>query len=142
MYCHTREFKIIQMKTAKLYVTFIYVLIFLAISAGSFAQDKDSKESKTPEDRAKITSDKMKTSLNLSDEQYTKVYNLNLQKMKDAKEFRESESKLRESREKSFTEYKSTMKTILTDEQMKNMKKMHGDRKFKKGHHRKHHHKK
>jgi LAS superfamily LD-carboxypeptidase LdcB len=134
------EFKIIQMKTTKLYATLIYVLVFLAISVGSFAQDKDSKVNKTPEEKAKFRTEKLKTSLNLSDDQYSKVYNLNLQRVKDDKEFRESNSKLREDREKRSTEYKSSLNNILTDDQKTAMKKMHKDKKFKKEHKNKRHH--
>jgi len=128
------------MKTIKLYVTFIYVLVFLAISAGSFAQDKDSKVNKTPEEKAKFRTEKLKTSLNLSDDQYSKVYNLNLQRVKDEKEFRESNSKLREDREKRNTEYKSSFNNILTDDQKTAMKKMHKDKNFRKEHRNKRHH--
>jgi LAS superfamily LD-carboxypeptidase LdcB len=130
------------MKTTKLYVTLIYVLAFLVISVSSFAQDKDSKENKTPEEKAKFRTEKLKTSLNLSDDQYSKVYNLNLQRVKDDKEFRESNSKLRDDREKRNTEYKSSFNNILTDDQKTALKKMHKDKKFKKGHRNKHHHKK
>ena len=98
------------MKTTRLYAALIYVLAFLAISTGSFAQDKDVKNNKTPEEKAKITSERMKSSLNLTDDQYTKIYNLNLQRMNDSKEFKESKSISKEDREKRKTEYKNSLK--------------------------------
>ncbi len=121
------------MKTTKLYVALIYVLAFLAISISSFAQDKDLKNSKTPEEKAKFTSERLKSSLNLSDEQSTKIYDLNLQRIRDNKEFRESKSKMDTERKKKNSEYKSSLKNILTEEQFNSMKKMHKEKKFKKG---------
>jgi len=129
------------MKTTKLYMTLIYVLAFLALSVSSFAQDKDSKVSKTPEEKAKIRTERLKTSLNLTDDQYSRIYNLNLQRIKESQEFRENNAKMREERGKKNEEYRSSFKSILTDEQKTAMKNMHKEKKFKKGHRNRQHHK-
>lgn len=127
------------MKTTKLYSALIYVLAFLVISISSLAQDKDSKTIRTPEEKAKINSERLKTSLNLSDDQYTKIYDLNLQRIKDSKEFREIKLKFKEDRDKKNTEYKNSLKSILTDDQIKSMKTMHKDKKIRKEHRNKRH---
>lgn len=121
------------MKTTQLKTKFILILALVAISVSSFAQDKDSKTNKSPEERAKVSTERMKTSLNLTDEQYSKIYDLNLQMIKDRKDFKESKSKLDGERKKKSSEYRNSMKNILTEEQFKNMKKVHKDKKFKKG---------
>ena len=129
------------MKTTKLYSVLIYVLAFLVISLSSLAQDKDSRTIRTPEEKAKLNSERLKTSLNLSDDQYTKIYDLNLQRIKDGKEFREIKLKFKEDRDKRNTEYKNSLESILTDDQIKSMKKMHKDKKIRKEHRNKCHQK-
>lgn len=49
----------------------IFLITLLFISLGSFAQT-------TPEERATSQTNRMKTELNLTDDQYTKVYDINL----------------------------------------------------------------
>ena len=118
------------MKTTKLYPVLVYLLAFLALSISSFAQDKETK--KTPEEKAKFSTERLKTSLNLSDEQAAKIYDLNLQRIKDRKEFKESKDKENSDIKKKRSEYRNSLKAILTDDQMKEMKKMHKEKKFKK----------
>lgn len=127
------------MKTSKLNLALIYILAFLAITISSFAQDKDTRVNKSPEERARISAERMKTSLNLSDEQYTKVYELNLQRAKDFESNKETKAKIREDRKKKGTEYKNSLKSILTDDQLRSMKNMHKEKKMKKHHKVKHH---
>jgi protein CpxP len=129
------------MKNTKLYPVLVYVLAFLALSISSFAQDKDMKNSKTPEEKAKFTSERLKTSLNLTNEQTAKIYDLNLQRIKDRKEFKESKDKQKSDIKKKRSEYKNSLKTILTDDQMKDLKKMHKDKKYKKQHKKRQHNK-
>jgi methionine-rich copper-binding protein CopC len=126
------------MKTTKLFMVSVCILAFLALSTSSFAQDKETK--KTPEEKAKYTSERLKTSLNLSDEQTAKMYDLNLQRIKDRKEFKENKDKQNSDMKKKRSEYKNSLKTILTDDQMKAMKKMHKEKKMKKQHKHKRHH--
>ena len=49
----------------------LFLIALLFISLGSFAQA-------TPEERATNQTNRMKTELNLTDDQYTKVYDINL----------------------------------------------------------------
>lgn len=120
------------MKTIKLKVTMVLILAIIAMSVSSIAQDKDSKTKKSPEEIARISTERMKTSLNLSDEQSSRIYDLNLQKIKDRKEFKENKSKLDGERKRKNSEYKNSIKSILTEEQFKKMKKIHKEKKFKK----------
>ena len=120
------------MKTTKLYPGLLVLLAILTISFNGYAQEKEMK--KTPEEKAKLTSERLKASLNLSEDQTAKVYELNLQKIKDHKEFIESKEKLNSDMKKKNSEYKNSLSTILTEEQMKSMKEMHKERKFRKGH--------
>lgn len=122
------------MKTKKLNAVLICVLAFLVISINSFAQNKEIKTKKTPEEKAKITSEKLKSSLNLSDDQSSRIYELNLQRIKDHKEFKENKSKLSADRKKKSSEYKNSLKNILSDEQFKSLKKMKKEKNFKKIH--------
>ncbi|MBC8034534.1 MAG: hypothetical protein H7Y03_10335, partial [Chitinophagaceae bacterium] len=68
------------MKYNKLAIIFRNGLFILLMIAGisSFAQKK------TPEERARMVTDSMKTTLTLSDDQYQKAYNANLSFMSGA----------------------------------------------------------
>lgn len=52
------------------------LIAFLIFSFASSAQS--AKTEKTPEERAKAITEKMKTTLELTDEQYKKIYDINL----------------------------------------------------------------
>ncbi|MCU0373577.1 MAG: DUF4890 domain-containing protein, partial [Ignavibacteria bacterium] len=121
------------MKTTKLITVLIYILAILAISVSTFAQDVDSKPKKTPEERAALITDKMKSSLNLTDDQYSKVYELNLQRIKERRAFREEKSKTDSDIKKKRSEYMTSLKSILTDEQYQTLKKIQKEKKSKKG---------
>lgn len=97
------------------------MIIGVAFSATkSYAQNGEN--SKTPEERAKALSDKMKTELSLTDEQYEKVQAVNLKYAKKNDEILKS-SKGKLSKYKSVKasqdEKKKEMKAILTEEQFK-----------------------
>lgn len=57
-------------------ITMGCMAVIMLVSASAFAQEK--MQHKTPEERAKMMSDKMKTELALTDEQYQKVQTINL----------------------------------------------------------------
>ena len=121
------------MKTTKLITALIYILALLTISVSSYAQDKDSKPKKTPEERATLITDKMKSSLNLTDDQYSKVYELNLQRIKERQALKEERSKTDSDIKKKRSEYMTSLKSILTDEQYQTLKKIQKEKKSKKG---------
>jgi lipopolysaccharide export LptBFGC system permease protein LptF len=129
------------MKTKRLViykkVLLISVIIFFAFAAGGFAQNDGVKTQKTPEEKAKKITDRMNTTLNLTPDQYTKTYNLYLNKIQKREQKMEQ---MKEARKKENEEFRNSLKGILTDEQYstleqkrKEMKEKNGDKKGKKG---------
>lgn len=113
------------MKKQKITVIMLVALAFMMFTLSSFAQDSTKKL--TPEAKATKITEKMKTALNLTDEQYTQIYALNLKQMywkKDNKKSDLTEDQIKTKRE----EFKTDLKKILTNEQMvklKDLKKKH-----------------
>jgi hypothetical protein len=69
------------MKTKRLYVRILAmasIVSVLMISSGTACAQMDSMAMKTPESRAAMLSDKMKTDLTLTDAQYAQVQGINL----------------------------------------------------------------
>nr|HPZ88940.1 hypothetical protein [Flavihumibacter sp.] len=65
----------------------VIALCFILVAGAASAQDND-RAHKSAEERAKAQSDKMKTELALTDDQYTKIYDLNLKYAKKNEEIR------------------------------------------------------
>lgn len=78
----------------------------------------------TPEDKATKYSDKLKTKLNLTDEQYNKVYSLQLDKIKQLVTLRDEQNKLKQSQKQTMKDYRSGLKQTLNDDQMKKLRRM------------------
>jgi len=117
------------MKALKLsgIVLVMMALIILASGVSGFAQDSSKVKSKgkhTPEQKATKMADKMKKHLNLTDDQYTKIYNLNLDQIKWKKESKTANLTKVEKKNKK-KEFKAALKSILTDDQYKKYKKKH-----------------
>lgn len=107
--------KCINVKSA---VTMGFMAATMLVSASLFAQDK--MQHKTPEERAKMMSDKMKTELTLTDEQYQKVQAINLDfatKTKDIKKEGADKSTWAEKIKPLEEERTTALKGILTPEQ-------------------------
>jgi hypothetical protein len=130
------------MKNLKL-ISVIIVLFIFAVSGISNAQDDTKKEETrknkgTPEEQAKKITDKMKTRLNLTDEQYNKILKLQTDRITYKRELRSkdliSKSEVKQKRE----EFRNGMKSILTDEQQQKMKDMMKKKQHKQKGHRKH----
>lgn len=109
-----------------------FMAVFMLISASLFAQDKS--QHKSPEERAKMMSDKMKTELTLTDEQYQKVQAINLdfstkasaikKEGGDKTSWMEKMKPLEDERTKSFKE-------VLTPDQFTKFESMKNDMKGK-----------
>ncbi len=106
--------KTIKFKSA---VVMMFVLSCLLVSTQLFAQEKQRK---TPEERASMLTDKMKKDLNLTDDQYKSVYDINLKYAKQNEEaFKNAQSKdekikiIKASEEAKDQE----LKGVLTDDQ-------------------------
>ncbi|MFT3703687.1 MAG: hypothetical protein QM802_15095 [Agriterribacter sp.] len=64
-----------KVSNVKTIITTACMALFMLVSVSSFSQDHQRK---TPEEKAKMMSDKMKTDLTLTDDQYQKVQTINL----------------------------------------------------------------
>jgi len=104
------------MVTPKSLATMFIALIIMAFTINSYAQD--SKDKYTPEEKAKKMTDKMKSSLNLTDEQYPKMYSLNLDMIKWKKD-NKAGNLSKDEKKKKREEFKASKENILTAEQQK-----------------------
>ena len=114
------------MGTSKLSIMVLIALVITLFTFNSYAQDSKGKH--TPEEKAKKITDKMKTALNLTDEQYPQMYSLNLEQIKWKKESKASNLSKTEKKKKR-EEFKASTKNILTADQIAKYKK------FRKKHH-------
>jgi len=105
------------MKILKIPLLIIAMVIVFSGFAG--AQNK-----MTPEDKATKYADKLKTKLNLTDEQYNKVYSLQLDKIKQLVALKEEQKKLKQSQKQTMKDYRSGLKQTLNDDQMKKLRRM------------------
>ena len=119
------------------------VAIALTAFTASYAQ-KDNKPKLTPEQRAEKVASNLKTKLALSDEQQKKVYQIQVEKMKKAEEWRKAnheamESK-REERQAFMKANDAKLQEVLTADQKKTYEALRQERKSEmknhKGHHR------
>lgn len=115
------------MRKTKTIAQLIILLIF-TVSTLSVAQDDTRtgdvpKYKCTPEEQAKKITDKMKKHLDLTDEQYNKVLKLQTDRITYHRELQNkdliSKSEVKQKKE----EFRNGMKSILTDDQQKKMKK-------------------
>ena len=121
-------------------ISIICILILFAAGLGNlYSQDKGKNLS--PDERAKKISDKMQTELNLSQDQYNKIYQSHLDFFAKVKTLRDNTSTDKESMKTTMKEYradlKNSLKSSLSDDQMKKWKetkksKMHKNKKDKK----------
>lgn len=98
--------------------TMAFMSAIMLICAPSFAQDK--AQHKTPEEKAKMMSDKMKTELVLNDEQYQKVQEINLDfatKTKDIKKEGTDKTAWADKIKPIEDERTAALKEVLTPEQ-------------------------
>lgn len=101
------------------------LLASLLISAGAFGQMK------TPEERAKNQTDKMKTELGLTNEQYDKVYTINLgidQKNEGVRTSTMSEEEKKKSLKMNNDARESMLKDALTPEQFAKLQELKEER--------------
>lgn len=98
--------------------TMAFISAIMLVCAPAFAQEK--AQQKTPEEKAKMMSDKMKTELVLNDEQYQKVQEINLDfatKTKDIKKEGSDKSAWIEKIKPLEEERTTALKGVLTPEQ-------------------------
>ena len=113
------------MNTTKLLLRTIMFLVFFVFAMSSFGQSKNNKDYKdcTPEEKAAVIADNLKPVLNLTDNQYTQIYNIYLDRIrwKSVNEVAGMDNN-KSIRRKKFEEFKTGLKKILTVDQLDLMK--------------------
>lgn len=108
------------------------VAIALTAFTASYAQ-KDNKPKLTPEQRAEKVASNLKTKLALSDEQQKKVYQIEVDKMKKAEEWRkanhEAMKSKREERQAFMKANDAKLQEVLTSDQKKTYEALRQERK-------------
>jgi Spy/CpxP family protein refolding chaperone len=104
-----------HMKTNK---TVMMTMLFLVMSMASVLAQGQLGNG-TPEERATQMTERMKTSLKLTDDQVAKVQAANLQRNKDMAAARESGEDMRTSMQAVMEKYNAALQKILTPEQFK-----------------------
>ncbi len=121
----------------------IITALFIGVISTGFAQDstqrkrpagpgphghRSAQQMKTPEERAKMSTDALEKRLNLSQEQKDKVYALNLERAQKMEKLHKSEmdhrKSLMEKRREIMIESEKKMNKILNEEQQKAMEEM------------------
>lgn len=121
----------------------IITALFIGVISTGFAQDStqrkrpagpghhrqmSAQQMKTPEERAKMSTDALEKKLNLSQQQKDKVYALNLERAQKLEKLHKSEMDQRKSqmekRKEIMMESEKKMNKILNDEQQKAMEEM------------------
>jgi Spy/CpxP family protein refolding chaperone len=101
--------------------TILFSLFMALMTLGAFAQNKQDKTPKTPEEYAKVRSEKLTKELGLNADQKAKVYDLLLNKRKKIQEIRAkypNDKKAAHAEAKPVKEqFKADMKAVLTPEQ-------------------------
>lgn len=108
----------------------LMILLAGLVSLGAFAQDKKENprrggERPTPEKMAEWRTKKVKETVGLSDDQYKKLYAINLDEAK------KNQAKMEERRKAMQAEratYKAKLETVLTPEQLKKLDESKGNR--------------
>lgn len=108
-------------------IALIIILLIFALSGISRAQENPQtgeapKYKCTPEEAAKRITDKMKTNLNLTDEQYSKILKLQTERITYKRELRSKDLISRSEMKQKREEFRNGMKSILTEEQQKMLK--------------------
>jgi hypothetical protein len=119
------------------------VAIALTAFTASYAQ-KENKPKLTPEQRAEKVASNLKTKLSLSDEQQKKVYQIEVDKMKKAEDWRkanhEAMKSKRDERQAFLKANDEKLQQVLTADQKKAYEAMRQEKKSEmknhKGHHR------
>jgi hypothetical protein len=115
----------------KIKLTVFVILLFgiLFTYSSSYSQNGD-KVKLTPEEKSAKIVDELKPKLNLTDQQYSDMYNLYLERFKEIKSNRESGMKPdKETKKAKRQEFREKIQKILTDEQYNQFKEFWKDKK-------------
>ena len=99
----------------------LIALLLTFVGFTSFAQRRD--DNRTPEQRAEAQTKSLTESLKLTEDQQKQVYTLNLDRMKQMAEMRNSQAPDREKMRASMEAYNTELSKVLTPEQQETYKK-------------------
>lgn len=117
------------MKKLKLFGFVIIIFGIIFAYSNTYAQ-KDDKQKLTPEEKSAKIVDELKPVLNLTDQQYSDLYNLYLERFKEIKSNRESGIKPdKETKKAKRKEFRENLQKILTEEQHAKFKEFWKDKK-------------
>lgn len=108
-------------------------IALFALVFGLAANAQPQQRGGTPEEKAQRLTDRMKTELNLTDEQVKQVYEINLEMAKGMDEIDKGN---KEARQEVQSAYKKKLATVLNDEQLAKAKEMRKKRQVKMREHR------
>ncbi len=114
------------MKTLKILTFALFAVLILA--ANSYSQNDTKQYKYTAEEKAKLIVDDLKPVLNLSNDQYTQLYNLYVQRIKEIRTNKTGTDDKSSSKIKS-KEFNESVKAILSDQQWEDYKKYWKDKK-------------
>lgn len=115
----------------------LILLVALVISATAFAQQghRGKHNTKSPEERAKIATNKMSKDLALNESQQQRLYDLNLKRASQNQELynasKEERKQNREVMKSTQQEYESNLKSLLTEDQFNKYQETKAEKKEK-----------
>ena len=125
------------MLKSKIWAIVIVLIVFSGISSVYSQNDDVKKPKKTPEERAKMMTDRMNEKLQLSTDQYNTIYDLFLGNIQQNRADRQTYSGSKDELKKMIKERnkatRQKVKGLLTDEQKTKIKEMRKQRKMEKG---------
>jgi hypothetical protein len=133
------------MKNLKL-MTLVFVFAVFAIFSQGFAQDETKKDDSkqevktykmTPQEQSTKITDKLNKKLNLTPEQYTKIQKLFADNISYRRELRTKDIISKSEIKQKQKDFRDGIKSTLTEDQQKQMKKMM-KKNFKRYHHKRH----
>ncbi len=118
----------------------VSALMLGVLTLGAFAQDKNTHNKKTPEEKAQLMTDKMDQKLRLTATQKSQVYKLNLESAKERNLYKHNaKDKPDATARQSFKEHMKSrdekLNSILNDEQRNVYQQYKQEHKKHKGHH-------
>jgi ABC-type phosphate transport system substrate-binding protein len=117
------------MKNLKLF-GFVIILFGIIFSYPNTYAQKDDKVKLTPEEKSAKIVDELKPVLSLTDQQYSDLYNLYLERFKEIKSNRESGIKPdKETKKAKRKDFREKIQKILSEEQYEKFKEFWKDKK-------------
>lgn len=111
--------------------TITFALLIFLCSNTAFSQDK-ARQNVSPEQRATRITDRMKSELALNPDQYKRIYQLNLDKIKAKDAGRQLDAERKANNRAERVAFQNELKSILTLEQLEKLKQIRQEKKAQK----------